>query len=156
MRGDGPEDTAAGIYGIVVSAAVMAASHQERAGAVAVAVLVTLLTYWAAERYARLVAERIDEGRPPTWRHVREQLTRGWGLVTASGLPLAVLVAAGRLTGEVSTAVVAGLLCSTTLLVLAGWEVGRNRRLGLAERLASAAVAGSFGGVMIILKALIH
>src|SRR5215212_7376198 len=84
------ESTAAGIYGVIVGAAVMAASHARTATAVATAVLVTLVVYWAAERYSRLVAERIHEGHPPSWREVRRQLATGWEMVTESTVPLAV------------------------------------------------------------------
>ena len=65
-RGSTEEATAAGIYGVIVSAAVMAASHAPTAVATVVAVLVTLTIYWGAERYSRIVAERIHQGhRPP-------------------------------------------------------------------------------------------
>ena len=134
----------------------MAASHAERAGTVAAAVLVTLLVYWAAERYARLIAERIHDGRRPTWRQVRHQLTSGWEIVTASALPLLVLVLVDLLGASVYAAVLAALACSTLLLCLAGWEIGRHGQLSSGERVASAAVAGAFGVMMILLKALLH
>lgn len=156
VAGEAEADAADGVYGIVVGAAVMAASHLPRSGAVAVAVLVTLMTYWAAERYARLVADRIRDGQRPAWRHVRAQLTRGWRFVTASLVPVAALLLVGRLGASVTAAVFAGLACSTALLVLAGWEAGRGGRLGTLDRVVSAAAAGSLGGVMIFLKALIH
>ena len=44
--------------------------------------VVTLTIYWGAERYARIVAERIHEGHRPNWTSVRFQLTRGWEMVT--------------------------------------------------------------------------
>ena len=53
--------------------------------------LVTLTIYWGAERYARIVAERIHEGHRPSWTSVRHQLTHGWEMVTASTLPLLTL-----------------------------------------------------------------
>jgi hypothetical protein len=155
-RASSPETTAAGIYGLIVSAAVMAASHAERAVAVAVAVLFTLVIYWAAERYSRLVAERIHDGRRPSWRQVHEQLTRGWAIVTASTLPLLVLLVMALLGADVYAAVLAALGCSTLLLCLAGWEIGRSGQLSTRERLVSAAVAGVFGISMIALKALLH
>jgi hypothetical protein len=126
------ESTAAGIYGVIVSAAVMAASHATRVVVVAVAVLVTLVVYWSAERYARLVAERIHDGRRPSWHQVRQELTGLYG------------------------AVLAALTCSTVLLCLAGWEIGRDGRLTTRERLVSAGVAGLFGLSMVLLKALLH
>jgi hypothetical protein len=151
------ESTAAGIYGVIVGAAVMAASHAERILAVAVAVLVTLVVYWTAERYARLVAARIHDGRRPGWGHVRQELTHGWEIVSASAMPLIVLlVAGGPLGASLYGAVLAALVASTVLLCLAGWEIGRDGRLTTRERLASACVAGLFGVAMVLLKALLH
>ena len=150
------ESTATGIYGVIVSSAVMAASYANGAFAVATAVVITLVVYWAAERYARLVAARIHDGRRPTWRQVRAQLTRGWELVTASFLPLAVLIVAGLLGAPAYRATLAALTCSTVLLCLAGWEIGRSGRLTTGERLLSAGVAGLFGLGMIGMKALLH
>lgn len=150
------ESTAAGIYGTIVGAAVMATAHAERAVAVIVSVAVTLMIYWAAERYARLVAERIHSGRRPTWAETRQRLAFGWEIVTASMLPLAVL-AVGAATGlSLTTAVFLGLTCSTVLLFLAGWEIGQGGRLSRGERLVLAMISGGFGAGMIVLKALLH
>jgi hypothetical protein len=134
----------------------MAATHADSAAAVAVAVLVTLAIYWAAERYSRLVAERIHDGRRPTWHQVRLQLTTGWEIVSASALPLVVLVVMGLLGADLYVAVLAALGCSTLLLCLAGWEVGSQGQLTTAERVVSATVAGIFGVAMILLKAALH
>jgi len=150
------ESIASGLYGIIVSSAVMAASHTDYAGVLTAAVLVTLVIYWSAERYARLVAERIQEGRRPTWAHVRAQLSSGWEFVTASLLPLATLLLV-RLTGaELTTSVFAALACSTLLLCLAGWGIGAQGNLSVPERLGVAGVAGLFGVALILLKALLH
>jgi len=156
VRRSSEENTAAGIHGLIVSSAVMAASHAESAGTVAVATLVTLAIYWVAERYSRLVATRIHEGHRPGWRQIRVQLTMGWAIITASALPIAVLAALGLAGADVGLAVGWALACSTFLLCLAGWEIGRDGRLSGLERLASATVAGLFGVVMAILKALLH
>lgn len=160
IPGGRPRDTvpgtAAGIYGIIVGAAVMAAGHAPSAAATVVAVLVTLLIYWLAERYARIVAERIHEGHRPTWHTVREQLTSGWELVTTSLLPLAVLVLVRLLGGDLKTSVLWALVCSTAMLSAAGWHVGRGGRLSTAERVVSTTVAGVFGVGLIALKMLLH
>ena len=150
------ESTATGIYGIIVSAAVMAASHAESATAVVVSVLITLLIYWSAERYSRLVAERIHDARRPTWRQVRGQLTTGWEFVTASALPLAVLVVLRLMGADLKAAVLGGLVCSTALLCLAGWKIGSSGHLAWVERLLTTAVAGLFGIGLIVLKAALH
>ena len=141
---------------MIVGAAVMAASHADSAAAVSAAVLVTLVIYWGAERYSRLIAERIHEGRRPSWRQVRAQLSTGWEMVTASALPLAVLGGLYLLGADLDVAVLWALVCSTVLLCLAGWEVGRHGQLTRLERLTSAAVAGLFGVFLIVLKTLLH
>jgi hypothetical protein len=150
------EGTAAGIHGIIVGAAVMAAAHVGTAAAVIVAVLVTLLIYWGAERYARIVARRIHDGRRPDRQELRSELTTGWAMVSASFLPLAALVVARVLGAGLSLAILLALTCSTLLLGIAGWEVGRDGKLSRRERLASAATAAAFGGVIIVLKMLLH
>ena len=150
------EGTAAGIYGIIVSAAVMVGSHGQTAAAIVVSVVVTLVIYWVAERYARIVAERIHAGHRPSRQTLRVQLTTGWEMVTASTLPLAVLVVARLLGADLQAAVIWALSCSTVLLSWAGWRVGRGGRLTRAERLVSTAVAGVFGLGMVVLKTSLH
>ena len=150
------ESTASGIYGVIVSAAVIAVAAKYDAGSVVAAVLGTLVIYWAAERYARLVADRIHEGHRPSWPQVRRQLTTGWEIVTASGLPLAVLVLLQLFGVGLNRAALWALGCSTLLLCLAGWEMGRNGQLSIGERVVSTLVAGMFGAVMIVLKITLH
>ncbi|MEV4515312.1 hypothetical protein AB0K00_40940 [Dactylosporangium sp. NPDC049525] len=158
LRVTGPteEGTAAGVYGVIIGAAVMASSHATSAGAVIVAVLVTLVIYWSAERYARLVAQRIHEGRRLTAHEVRSQLSGGWEIVTASAVPVTVLAALNLVGVALRTTVLSALVCSALLLCLAGWEMGRHGQLTRIERLVSAAVAGAFGVVMILLKVTLH
>jgi hypothetical protein len=156
LTGSTTESTTAGIYGVIVSAAVMATSHADTATATIAAVLVTLVVYWSAERYARLVAERIHEGHRPSWDHVRLQLASGWRIVTASALPVAVLAVTRLLGAGLDLAVFSALVCSTLLLCLAGWEIGRHGQLSGLERLASSAAAGAFGFVMMVLKTVLH
>jgi hypothetical protein len=150
------EGTAAVIYGLIVSAAVMATSDAHSAAAMAVAVLITLAVYWAAERYSRLVAERIHAGHRPTWRQVRLRLTVGWEMVAVSAAPLALLTILRLMGVGLEGAVLCALSCNTLLLCLAGWEIGRRGRLTGPERLVSAAVAGVFGVALVLLKALLH
>lgn len=153
---DTEEGTATGVYGVIVGAAVMAAAHAESVTSLDLAVLTTLVVYWCAERYSRLVAQRIHAGHRPGWPVVRRELTSGWEIVTASLLPLVVLSAAGRLGADLDTAVLLGLLSSTVLLALAGWEMGQGEALTRPERLVSTLVATLFGSAMILLKSLLH
>jgi len=139
-----------------VCAAVLAASHGSSALQVELSVLITLTIYWSAERYSRLIAERIHEGRKPTWQHVREQLASGWELVTASFLPLVVLAGMSRTGAGLNASVLGALICCTVLLGLAGWEIGVRGRMHTVERVTIALGAASFGIVFIALKTLLH
>jgi hypothetical protein len=156
VTGEAKERTATGIYGIIVSAAVMAAAHAPSAVITVAAVLVTLVTYWAAERYARIVAERIHEGHRPSWQTVRDQVTTGWEMVTTSMLPLGVLILVRLLGAGLRAATIWALVCSTVLLCIAGWRVGRGGRLTRLEQIISTVVAGIFGVGLIVLKAVLH
>jgi hypothetical protein len=150
------ESTAAGIYGVIVAASVMAASHAETAVAVDLSVLVTLVIYWGAERYARLVAQRIHDGHRPDRSQLRQQLTTGWEMVSATTVPLVVLVLVRLFGAKLYVAVLSALVCSTVLLFVAGWEIGRDGKLSRAERFASATTAAAFGAALIVLKMLLH
>jgi hypothetical protein len=156
LRHETEEATASGIYGLIVGAAVLVAGHAATARAVVVAVLVTLVIYWAAERYARVIAERIHQGHRPAWHTVRAQLTGGWELVTASLLPLLVLLAVKVTGATLISAEIASLSTTTVLLCMAGWRIGAGGRLTFGERVVSTLVAGAFGAGLIVLKTLLH
>jgi hypothetical protein len=153
---DTAEGTAAGIYGVIVSSAVLVTAHARTAVALDVIVVVTLTVYWAAERYARIVAERIHEGHRPSWQTVRAQLAGGWEIISASLLPLLVLLLARIAGAALETAILVALVCSTVLLCLAGWRMGAGGRLTPAERVVSTLVAGAFGAAMVALKVVLH
>ena len=148
--------TANAIYGIIVSSAVMASGHGQSVVALAVAVLVTLVIYWAAERFALVMGERIVHTPELTASQLRRHLGTGWELVTASFLPLGVLLGSGLLGADVDTATLAALICATVLLLVAGWRVGGEAALSPSARLVSALCSGAFGAAMIALKALLH
>ncbi|GIF40286.1 hypothetical protein [Actinoplanes xinjiangensis] len=156
LRHETEEATASGIYGLIVGAAVLVASHAATAWRTTIVVLATLTIYWLAERYARIVAERIHEGHRPTWHTVRRQLSSGWEMVTASGLPLLMLVLARLGGASLETAEIISLACTTGLLCGAGWWIGADGRLHPLERLVSTLTAGAFGAALILLKTVLH
>jgi hypothetical protein len=134
----------------------MAAAHIDRAAVLSIAVVGTLLIYWTAERYSRLVAERIHGGERPSWTHIREQLTSGWVFVTVSFVPLGILLLTRLVGGDMNTAVLAGLCASVVLLFLQGWRIGASGHLDSSERFLVAAAAAAFGLLLIALKSLLH
>jgi hypothetical protein len=102
------EATAAAIYGIIVSSAVMASAHDDSVLKLAVAVLATLLIYWAADAFAHVMGERIIHAPELTLGRLRRHSGTGWELVSASFLPLGVLLAQQPAGRDVDDAVLAG------------------------------------------------
>ena len=148
--------TADAVYGVIVGAGVMASAHLPTSGRLALAVLATLVVYWAAERYAAVMARRTAAGHQLLRSELRHELADGWELVTASFLPIFVLVGVDALGAELDTAVNAALVSSTALLFLAGLRIGAQGQLSFVQRLTSAVIAGIFGVFMIVLKVLLH
>ena len=83
-------------------------------------------------------------------------MAEGWHLVSASYLPLTVVVGATLVGAEVVTIVLLGLIASTVLLFLAGWNASYRSGLRGARLVLSSLVAGLFGLVMIALKLVLH
>lgn len=157
-EGDGParrrgRQRAAGIYGVIVTAAILtAAGSQLSTAALTVAVVVTLLVYWVAEGYAELLGEHVTDGNLPSWSQVRGEFTATWPMVTASVGPLlAVLLA--RLTGAPSLAAAnAGLAVALVLIVWHAWSAGRAARLRGRALIGLTSIGALLGAVMIVFK----
>lgn len=143
---------AAGIYGLIVTASVIATGGDTlRTTALVVAVVVTLVVYWLAEQYAEFGAH-LANGNAPSGAHARHQLRSRWQMITVSFVPLASILLA-RLLGATSyQAAIVGLLVTVALLMAAGWHAGRAAGLhGRAQALMTLA-AGGLGLIMIALK----
>jgi len=147
---------AAGIYGAIITAAIIAAvgGHLPTL-ALAVSVLVTLVVYWVAEEYAELLGEQVTGGRLPTWRYIRAALAHTWPMVSASYLPLLALVLARLAGASASTAANYGLVAAVLLLTFHGWSAGRASRLRGGPLAGVTSVAAALGLVMVLLKDLV-
>ncbi|HEY7856920.1 MAG TPA: hypothetical protein VIC82_00325 [Candidatus Nanopelagicales bacterium] len=161
----GPDSVAEGahrrvlswIYGLIVTAAVLASANtKERGWVVAAYVFVTSLVYWAAESYSHLLATRTVRQRPVTAAEVRATLSEGWVLVTASYLPLLAVIVCTAFGLEVSDTIVIALGVTVVLLFVAGWRASSASGVRGIRLLLSSTVAGCFGIVMILLKFFIH
>ena len=157
-RTPGPR-RAAGIYGTIVTAAVLAAAGDHVPTLpLAVSIVVTLLVYWLAEEYAEILGEQIEGGRLPTWRDVRGPLAATWPMVSSSFIPLLALVLARLLGASPSSAASAALATAVVLLVIHAWSAGRAARLRGRQLLVITSLAAALGLLMIVLKdvVLIH
>jgi hypothetical protein len=157
-RARGPR-RAAGIYGTIITAAVLAAAGDSVPTLpLAVSILVTLLVYWLAEEYAELLGEQLEDGRLPTWADVRTALATTWTMVSASYIPLLSLVLARVLGASPPDAANVGLVVAIVLLMIYAWSAGRAAHLQGRQLFAITSIAAALGLLMIILKdvVLIH
>ena len=147
---------AAGIYGAIVTAAILAAvGGHLRTPALVVSVVVTLLVYWLAEEYAELLGEQIAGGRLPSRVYIREALTTTWPMVSASYLPLLALVLASAAGAGPDEAANVGLAAAVLLLTVHGWWAGRSAQLHGRPLLLATSVAALLGLAMVALKDLV-
>jgi hypothetical protein len=143
---------AAGIYGLIVAASVIAAVGTDlRTGPLALTVFVTLVVYWLAEEYAGLV-EHASAGHLPSWADARAALKAKWPIVSASYIPLVTLLLARLLGAEPSTAAFIALVVITALLMLYGWRAARASGLHGFPLAGMTLLAGALGLLMIVLK----
>jgi hypothetical protein len=148
---------AAGIYGTIVTAAVIAAGgNQLTTAQLEVTVLVTLIVYWLAEQYAELLGEHTHGGRLPRRDQVLSSLTAAWPMVSASFIPLLSLLVT-RLAGASATeAALIALVVTVVLLVVHGYTSARAAGLTGIRRVLVTATAGVLGVAMVVLKALLQ
>lgn len=142
----------AGIYGTIITAAVLAAGAKLETSALAVGVLITLIVYWAAEQYAEVLGGQIEHGRLPSWRSIRAGLVSTWPMVSAAYLPVLALVLARLLGASKPTAANIALAVAVLLLLIHGWAAGRAAQLRGRQLLIATSIAGGLGVTMIILK----
>lgn len=157
---DGPHATvdvhrrrASYLYGLIVSGAVLAtAAETYRISRVAIALLSTLLIYWASETYVHWMAAREQLGRPLRPVERRHVVLDGWPLVTACAVPLVVLLVEALLRVEDSLAVDIALGTNTVLLLLVGYRMSRASGITGWRLWLSSAMAGMLGVAIIVMK----
>jgi hypothetical protein len=144
---------AAGIYGTVITAAVVAAAggHLPTA-ALAIAVLMTLVVCWIAEQYAEVLAEETEHGHLPTWAKIRSGMANTWPMVSAAYLPVLALVIARLFGASHTVAANLALIVAMALLMIHGWTAGRAAGLRGSRLMLATLIAASLGLMMIILK----
>jgi hypothetical protein len=147
---------AAGIYGTIVTGAVLATGGgQVRAVSLALLVFGTLVVYWMAELYAEVLGGHVHEGRLPRGVELRSLIASSWHMVTASYVPLVVLVAAALLGLSVTAASYAALAATVLLLLFHGHSASVDAGLSGWRLLGVTALAGALGILMVGLKIVI-
>jgi hypothetical protein len=154
--GEKGAERAAGIYGTVITAAILdTLGGHTTTGRLVLAVLVTLLVYWAAEQYARLLGEHTENGHLPRWPTVRASLAATWPMVASSFLPLVLLVVVRVAGASDAAAATVALLATVLLLVVYACASGRAGGLRGKSLLGATLMAAGLGVVVILLKELL-
>jgi hypothetical protein len=147
---------ASGIYGSIVTAAILtAAGGQLPTVPLAIAVVVTLFVYWTAEEYAELLGEHVQDGKLPGRAQISAELRTTWPMVTASYVPLAALLLARLAGASPVTAANTGLAVAVMLLVYHAWSAARAAQLRGPTLIGATCAAGLLGVVMILMKNLV-
>jgi hypothetical protein len=147
---------AAGIYGAIITAAILDTIGGHASTTVLViSVVVTLLVYWIAEEYAEVLGEQAEGGKLPSREYIQGSLVATWPMVTASYAPLLAVVLAQVAGASALTAANAGLVVAVVLLTMHGWLAARAAQLYGLKLAGATAVAAGLGLVMILLKDLV-
>jgi hypothetical protein len=147
---------AAGIYGAIITAAILAAiGGSASTSALVISVVVTLLVYWIAEEYAEVLGEQAEGGHLPSRESIRGSLVATWPMVTASYAPLLAVVLAHLVGASALSAANAGLVVAMVLLTMHGWLASRAAQLHGLKLLGATSIAAALGLVMILLKDLV-
>jgi len=147
---------AAGIYGAIITAAIMTAAGGALATTpLALSVLVTLVVYWLAEQYADLLGEPDRLGRWPRWAHARSSLADSWPMVSASFAPLVTLLLARLAGASAADAANVGVAVALVLLTLHGWSAARAAQLRGWQLAGATAIAAALGVILVVLKNLV-
>jgi hypothetical protein len=147
---------AAGIYGAIITAAILdTAGGHVSTTVLVISVVVTLLVYWIAEEYAEVLGEHTAGGRLPSRAYIKGSLVSTWPMVSASYAPLLAVVLAALAGASGLTAANVGLVVAVVLLTIHGWLAGRAAQLRGLKLVVVTSVAAGLGLVMILLKNLV-
>lgn len=145
------------IYGLILVSGMIVVSAGGTSLHALVTVGVTVLVFFAAHVYAgtlgRLAA---TDGHAGLRASLRASARQSSGMLVASVAPLAVLLLGTTRLIDDDTALWAALIVNTVVLGALGWTAVARWSVHWWPRLLSALLTAAFGGVLIILKAVIH
>jgi hypothetical protein len=154
-----PGSVTEAIYGLILATSVIAVSREytnAKAALVAVTVLTTSVVFWLAHVYARALAKSLTDARMPRRSEAGELLRHDWPLVEVTG-PLVLILGLGALDIlSDDAAILAAMLAAVAELAATGGYAARIAGAGVIGTVVSGAVAAGLGGVVVLLKVLVH
>jgi hypothetical protein len=151
-------DVARVIYGTVVGLALVVALQGEPLGAGETAGIVagTALAVGMAELYSDLVGTEARSHHPVDRMQVRSATRNAGAAVFGAGFPALFFATAATGIIALGTAFTVAKWSGFGLLFVYGFVAGRASGSGYGRALAHGAAVGAIGGVLIVIKALLH
>ena len=149
---------AAGVYGSILVAALIAALSEEHAsaGRLSAAVLATLVVFWLAHVWADALGEYAATGDRPDAAMLARLGSRQWPLLEAGLVPLAALLPGWIGVYSDETAITISLTLAAAQLFAWGYAAGRAGHGRRLAAIGSALITGSLGLVLVLLKITVH
>jgi hypothetical protein len=149
---------ARGVYGAVVVLALLLAmqGHPPGPWVSAITVAGSVLTVLAAELYAELLGLELDQGRASTREERRAKLHELGPITLSAEAPVLVLILAGIGLLELDRAFDIAIGLTIALITVDGFLARRLGGRTVLESLRSAALLGSLGLALALLKQLAH
>jgi hypothetical protein len=154
----GSPDVAHIIYGAIIGLALVEAlaKHPPPSGAVAATLFGSALAVGLAEAYSELVAADARTHRPADRQRLRLVARESSAVVFGAGFPAAFFVLAAAGVIAAGTAFTLAKWTGLGLIVGYGFLGARLSGSSVPAALAKAAAVGAIGGIVILLKAVLH
>lgn len=145
------------IYGLILVSGMIVVSAGGSSLAAFATVAITVIVFYAAHVYAgtlgRLAA---TDGHAGLRASLGASAKQSSGMLVAAIAPLVVLLLGATRVVEDDTALWLALVVNTLILAALGWTAVARWSTHWWPRLLSALLTATFGGVLILLKAVIH
>ncbi len=147
------------IYGTILVTALVAGISEGKdidAWQILVSVAGTLVVFWAAHVYSEVISQRMAAGRSLSWAEIRRATSEELPMVQ-SGIPAGIalsLAALGFYSTETGVTLAIGF--GVASLFAYGVVLGHRERASRTQTFITACVNGTFGLVIVALKAFVH
>lgn len=154
----GSRDVARIIYGAIIGLALVEAlaDHPPSPAAMAVTLLGSAIAVGLAEGYSELVAAGAGTRRPADAARIRDAVSDASAVVFGAGFPAVFFALASAGAISVATAFVLAQWTGLALIVGYGYLGARLSGASVAAALAKGAVIGAIGGIVVLIKAVLH
>lgn len=145
------------IYGLILVSGMIVVSAGGTSLGAFTTVAITVLVFYAAHVFAGTLGRlAVSEGKRGLRSSLAAAAKQSSGMLIASVAPLAVLLLGTTRVLDDDTALWAALIVNTVVLGALGWTAVARWSTHWGARIIGALLTAAFGGVLILLKAVIH